>query len=105
VALLYITLPQVYDVVSSSLVATGPLPLSASATLAWLGFSEEGWPAAADSAGIIRVRTPDFGGSWAVVFDSIKQSTGGEVFWTVGLGHGKVTCITCPPAHPYPKVS
>jgi chromosome transmission fidelity protein 4 len=50
--------------------ASGPLPLGRGAALAWLGFTDEGLPAAYDGAGVMRVRTPEWGGAWAPVFDA-----------------------------------
>lgn len=50
--------------------AGGALPLSPGATLAWLGFSEEGLLACYDSEGELRLRSPDFGGSWVTAFSA-----------------------------------
>ena len=58
------------DVTEQRLLHGGPLPLSPGASLAWLGFSEEGQLAAYDSEGELRLRTPDFGGSWVTAFSA-----------------------------------
>eukprot|EP00967_Tisochrysis_lutea_P096313 scaffold140948_cov20-Tisochrysis_lutea.AAC.1 len=47
---------RVYDVPSSTCLLSGPCPLSYKATLTWIGFTDEGMVATADSAGIIRIR-------------------------------------------------
>lgn len=48
----------------------GPLPLSPAASLAWLGFAEEGLLAAYDTEGELRLRSADFGGSWVTAFSA-----------------------------------
>ena len=47
-----------YDIATSSRTAHGPLPLTPGTTLSWIGFSEEGLLAAADSAGVLRSAPP-----------------------------------------------
>ena len=58
----------------------GPLPLSPAASLAWLGFSEEGLLAAYDSEGELRLRSGDFGGAWVTAFSAAtgEGRTAGE---------------------------
>lgn len=86
---------SVFDVPRQALAASGPLPLSRGAALAWLGFSEEGLPAAYDTAGVARVRTAEWGGSWVPVFDSkaarsgagggtLISGLGGSALWVGG---------------------
>ena len=103
--------------------ASTPLPLSRRATLAWLGFSEEGLLAAYDSAGVMRVRPlgglAAVGGSgaaaalatapaaagpaasdaasahWTPVFDAAVARKGTEVFWPVGLAGDALHCVVC----------
>jgi hypothetical protein len=66
------------DVARHAQLASGPLPLARGAPLAWLGFSEEGLPAAADGAGVVRLRTAEWGGAWVPVFDARLARSGGR---------------------------
>lgn len=47
----------IYDAQSQQAVDSGSLLLSAKSTLTWLGFTKEGRLAAADSTGVVRVRS------------------------------------------------
>jgi hypothetical protein len=71
---------QVYDVSEQRETASGALPLTPGASLAWLGFSEEGLLAAYDSEGELRLRTPDFGGAWVPLFSSAAGALGHRGF-------------------------
>ena len=46
------------------------LPLAPRSTLSWMGFTDEGVPCIADSAGFIRVLNKGFGSSWSQVCDT-----------------------------------
>lgn len=71
--------------------------LSSAAQLAWIGFTDEHALATYDSEGILRVFSPDFGGSWTPVFDASKERKGSEIFWlfSVSLAANEVQCIVC----------
>jgi chromosome transmission fidelity protein 4 len=73
------------------------LALSPNATLTWLGYSEEGMLATYDSAGILRVFSPEFGGSWVPCFASSAERKGSESFWVFALSiaASEVQCIVC----------
>ncbi|KIY92199.1 WD repeat and HMG-box DNA-binding protein 1 [Monoraphidium neglectum] len=94
------------DVARHAQLASGPLPLARGAPLAWLGFSEEGLPAAADGAGVVRLRTAEWGGAWVPVFDArLARSEGGsEVFWPVSISCRELTCVVTSQAAPHPPV-
>jgi hypothetical protein len=96
----------VYDVADDGQLFSGVLPLSKGAKLTWLGFSVEGVLAAADSAGVLRIRGAEYGGCWVPVFDAKRESKQGEVFWHVGLSvyEAKVSMVVCSPQQPHPQV-
>ncbi|KAG2451888.1 hypothetical protein HYH02_003663 [Chlamydomonas schloesseri] len=97
---------SLYDTLALVCVFSQPLPLSPGATLTWLGFSEDtGVPAAADSSGVVCVRTPDFGGRWVPVFEPPAARRASEVLWPVGLSSEQLYAIVCKPAEPRPQVS
>jgi chromosome transmission fidelity protein 4 len=81
-----------YDVGDDgAVVSRGALPLAPGSTLTWLGFCETGAGAAgaiayASSDGVVRVRTPAFGGSFAPVFRSADaRAQEGEHHWPVAV--------------------
>lgn len=56
----------------------------------------------------MRVRTPDYGGTWAPVFDSAatraeRESTS-EVYWPVSLSSAEMVVIVCSTTRPFPSV-
>ena len=95
-----------FDTHAAEKLAQGPLPLSGRAQLAWLGFSEQGCLAAADSAGILRQRSCHFGGAWVPLFDSCRaRSSDIERHWVVGLNAVELYAVVCkaPDAAPTPS--
>jgi len=49
-----------------------PMPISAASTLTWLGFTAEGTPATADSAGVVRLMNRTFCATWTIVLQTKK---------------------------------
>lgn len=90
-----------YDINERKRLHDGPLPLTSASTLLWMGYSEEGLLAAYDTQGILRVLTPDFGGSWISVFDASQERKGSESFWVFALSlqASEVHCIVCANSH------
>jgi chromosome transmission fidelity protein 4 len=80
----------VFDVPRQAAASSGPLPLGRGAALAWAGFTDEGLPAAFDSAGVMRVRTPEWGGAWAPVFEAKAARAGACPRGGVGGGQARV---------------
>ena len=74
-----------------------PLALSPSSTLTWFGYTEEKALCTYDSEGVLRVLSPEFGGSWCPVFAAGAERQGGEHFWVfaVSLRRNEVQCIVC----------
>ena len=96
-----------YDAARQALLASGPLPLGRGAGLAWLGLSDEGLPAAYDTAGVMRLRSADWGGAWVPVFDAKAARSEGasaEAFWPVGVSTRELTCVVTSEAKPHPAV-
>lgn len=98
----------VWDLAEQTQVAAGRLPLAPGSVLTWLGFTDAGALAAYDSEGVMRVRTPDYGGTWAPVFDSAatraeRESTS-EVYWPVSLSSAEMVVIVCSTTRPFPSV-
>jgi chromosome transmission fidelity protein 4 len=85
----------VHDVTEQRLLHSGALPLSAGASLAWLGFSAEGQLTSVDSLGVLRLRTPEFGGAWVPAFSAAAERKGAENFWVFAVGGGEAQCIVC----------
>lgn len=77
------------------------MPLSADAELTWLGFSEEGLPATADTEEVVRVLSYDWGNTWVPVAE-LKDRKG--FHWVTGLAEGELFCIVCKGNDAYPKV-
>ncbi|PSC69197.1 WD repeat and HMG-box DNA-binding 1 isoform B [Micractinium conductrix] len=86
---------SLYDVAEQRQLHAGPLPLSPGSTLSWVGFSEEGLLAAYDSEQELRVRSPDFGGSWVTLFSAAAERKSTEQYWLVGLSAKELQCIVC----------
>jgi hypothetical protein len=59
------------------------------------------------STGTMRVRTPDWGGSWVPVLDaaSAKESCGSDSLWPVCLDSSSLTAVVTTKQAPYPQVS
>jgi chromosome transmission fidelity protein 4 len=96
----------VYDTDSGAQTASGSLPLTPGEQLTWLGFSEDGLLAACDSAGVLRLRTGDFGGAWVPVFSSsAARSSDAERHWVVGLSGAEVYAVVCKAPDSAPAVA
>ena len=84
-----------------------PLPLSRRAELAWVGFTDLGLPATADSAGVVRLLL-DGGAAWYPVCDTRAHLKGkNDAFYVISVEQvdnavNGVTCKTgkCPPTVP-----
>ena len=110
-----------YDVSNGGRVLhTGAVPVPPGHTLTWLGHVEDGSGALAFGAsdGVVRVYTPDFGGSWTPVFRSADaRAAEGEHHWTVAVstadspyasaGHYCIVCRNAsgPKVHPKPVLT
>ena len=54
--------------------------------------------------GVLRVRSPQYGGTWVPVFSAQEAQKGSEVFWPVAVGERELTCVVCTPQRPFPAV-
>lgn len=89
---------SVYGVTERRLAHESMIALSpGGATLTWLGYTDEGALAVYDSDGVLRVRTPEWGGSWVPIFFAAAERKGGEHFWVfaASLVRAEVSCIVC----------
>ena len=88
---------RTFDFVSGKMLTESRLCLSHEASLAWIGFTDEHAVATYDSEGIVRVFTPDFGGSWVPIFDASRERKGGENFWvfSISMISNELQCIVC----------
>lgn len=94
---------EVYDTAGAGrLIERCELALSPGSTLSWLGFTSDGLPCTADSTGVLRVRSPQYGGAWVPVLDTEAAARASEAWWPVGLSGDALTCIVCPRSHPHP---
>ncbi|KAL4519312.1 hypothetical protein Ndes2437B_g05172 [Nannochloris sp. 'desiccata'] len=86
-----------YTVHDQRLLRQRSVSLSPGATVAWMGYTEEGMLAIYDSEGVLRVLSPEFGGSWVPVFSAAAERRGGEHFWVfaVSIKRSEVQCIVC----------
>lgn len=84
----------VYNMRHATQLARGRLPLSHQAKLTYMGFSEEGMLLIGDSAGVVRMRTEAFGGSFTPVFrSSAARATDGQHHWIVSASASTLFCI------------
>ena len=96
----------VYDTDTGAQTAAGALPLTPGEPLSWLGFSEDGLLAAADGAGVLRLRTGEYGGAWVPVFHSAAaRSSDAERHWFVGLSGAEVYAVVCKAPDAAPAVA
>ncbi|WIA17661.1 hypothetical protein OEZ85_014464 [Tetradesmus obliquus] len=98
----------VYDVSRAVQCCCGPLVLSPGASLAWLGFSREGLLAAMDSAGVLRLRSPEWGGAWVQHLDApaARAAMGSEApLWPAWLEGGSLMAVVNSSKAPHPQVS
>jgi chromosome transmission fidelity protein 4 len=88
---------RTFDFVSGKMLMESRICLSNEASLAWIGFTDEHAVATYDSEGIMRVFSPDFGGSWIPIFDASLERKGGENFWvfSVSMVSNELQCIVC----------
>ena len=54
--------------------------------------------------GVLRIRAPQYGGTWVPIFSASGARKGSEVFWPVAVGERELTCVICQPQRPYPTV-
>eukprot|EP00049_Salpingoeca_infusionum_P026056 m.23438 g.23438 ORF g.23438 m.23438 type:complete len:1084 (-) comp8501_c0_seq2:2108-5359(-) len=84
----------------------GRLPLSPKAQLTWIGFSETGVPAVADTENIIKVLVKEWGCTWTPVaeLNTLKtEKTKSDEYWITGLTGTELLCVICR-GESYPKV-
>lgn len=93
-----------YDVAEQRQLHAGPLPLCPGASLAWLGFTEEGQLASYDSHGELRLRSADFGGAWVAAFSAAAGMPPAAAFRGLAAGLLLRTSFTilCVPLSPQP---
>jgi hypothetical protein len=82
-------------------VAEAALPLTPGAILRWLSLTDCFTPVTLDSAGVLRIWSAAYGGSWTPALD--KQSSGEENFWPVAVAGGALRYVACG-AGSYPEV-
>lgn len=88
------------------------LPLGAKATLAWIGFSDEGSVFAVDSNGVVQVLSLVFCDTWSVVANLRDHCKGkSDNYWVIGIRENpqQLRAILCkgakyPPILPKPTV-
>lgn len=73
--------------------ASGSVGLSPGATLKWLAVSDSCAPVTLDSAGVLRLWSAAFGGSWLPV--ATHDSLPDEHFWPLGIMHGELRYTAC----------
>ena len=78
-------------------IVSSEVALSPGSLLSWVGYTDEQALATYDSEGVLRMLSPDFGGSWVPIFDSAVERKGSENFWlfSVSLEAGEAQCIVC----------
>jgi chromosome transmission fidelity protein 4 len=88
---------RTFDYSSGKMLMESRLCLSSEASLTWIGFTDEHAVATYDSEGIVRVFSPDFGGSWIPIFDASLERKGGENFWifSISMISNELQCIVC----------
>jgi len=86
-----------YTVQDQRLLRQRSVSLCPGATVAWMGYTEEGMLAVYDSEGVLRVLSPEFGGSWVPVFSAAAERRGGEHFWVfaASIRRSEAQCIVC----------
>lgn len=57
-----------------------------------------------NAQGLMRVRSPSYGGCWVPVFDTATVRKSDETYWPVGLTAHDLRCIVCNPTNPVPQV-
>ncbi|KAK9868467.1 hypothetical protein WJX84_006627 [Apatococcus fuscideae] len=88
-----------------AVIASEAVALSPGARLTWLGFTPDGMLATFDSQGVLRLRTPDFGGGWMPAFDSAAEQKNKETFWPVAVTQQALSCVICREHTPVPTVT
>ena len=53
----------------------------------------------------MRLRSPEFGGSWMPVFDTSSEQKNKETFWPVAITRQALLCVICRENTPFPAVS
>ncbi|ORX80348.1 WD40 repeat-like protein [Basidiobolus meristosporus CBS 931.73] len=98
-----------YNVEIHKIIQQGDFPLSSSAQLAWLDFSDIGHPVSYDDEGVLRIlenyqgSTP---GNWVPVLDSQAWATSQnkqETYWAVGVTESQFMCVVCKGETEYPQ--
>lgn len=97
---------QVFDTARCSKAYSGNVVLSTGASLSWLAFSREGLLAAMDTSRVLRVRSPDWGGSWVPVLDAVgaKARAGAEQYWPTWLDTSTCMAVVTSSKVPHPQV-
>ncbi|KAL6760556.1 hypothetical protein V8C86DRAFT_2550734 [Haematococcus lacustris] len=100
----------VYALGSNSCVLSCPCPLTpgVGALLTWMAFTSEGLLAVGDSTGLLRLRSPQFGGCWVAVWDGAAAAgatKGSQVHWPVAITGTTVYSILCSAQQPYPQMA
>uniref|UniRef100_A0A0B7AUS7 Uncharacterized protein n=1 Tax=Arion vulgaris TaxID=1028688 RepID=A0A0B7AUS7_9EUPU len=82
----------------SVIISGDTLPLSPTARLSWIGFSEEGTPLYMDSLGIVRMLNKQFGSTWCPVLNTRQHVKGkSDHYWLVSVSERQqqIRCVPC----------
>lgn len=95
------------DVDSQKMIAKDRLPLSVGSELAWLGFSDSGMPAFADTEEVVRVMVQEWGNLWSPILEfkstlDIKKRD--RRHWIVAVTDSDVMCVVCKGGATFPPV-
>lgn len=98
---------QVFDVAQCSQLYCGTVALSKGSSLSWLAFTQEGLLATMDSSKAVRLRSPQWGGSWVPVLDAAgaKARAGADLFWPAWLDTDNLMAVVTSSKVQYPQVN
>ncbi|XP_063680592.1 WD repeat and HMG-box DNA-binding protein 1-like isoform X2 [Bolinopsis microptera] len=87
---------SLYDTKKPRLIHTGPLPVTPSSSLSWIGFTEGALPLVFDSEGVLRALLPHANLMWVPLADlRVGKRNLSDTYWVVSATDEAIKCVLC----------
>lgn len=93
------------DVDNRKMLSKDRLPVSNGAELGWIGFTDDGIPAVADTEEVVRALLHEWGYTWTPIIEmKTLAKSPSDSHWIVGIADNEITSIVCKGGQTYPPV-
>ena len=94
---------MLFDVDERKMLHKDRLPVSNNAEIGWVGFTDEGMPAVADTDEVVRVLVNEWGYTWTPIIElKVGAKSEHDNHWVIGIADNELNCIVCKGGATYP---